>query len=207
MGTEDLLTRHAADWREATRHRFLDGVREGTLPAGAFDRWLIQDHLFVADLLVFQARLLARAPREDQAVLAGGLGALEAELSWFEEQAERLSLELDVPRYPTAAAYLELLRGLEDEPYPAGITALWALERAYLEAWRGAAPGGSGYEGFVEHWTTPEFADYVASLEKAAGSALKGIGEEERQRAEAAFVAVARLERDFWQMAFVGGER
>lgn len=57
-------------WAAATRHPFLDAVREGTISDLAFDRWLGQDALFVADLLTFQARLLARAPRSAQAVLA-----------------------------------------------------------------------------------------------------------------------------------------
>ena len=56
----------------------MDAVRECTLATGAFETRLAQDHLFVADLLVFQSRLLARAPRSDQAVLAGGLVAVEA---------------------------------------------------------------------------------------------------------------------------------
>jgi thiaminase len=45
-------------WTAVTRHRFLDAVREDTITASAFDRWLRQDALFVGDLLTFQARLL-----------------------------------------------------------------------------------------------------------------------------------------------------
>jgi thiaminase len=71
-------------WSAATRHPFLEAVREGTTTDSAFDRWLVQDALFVGDLLTFQARLLARAPRAAQAVLAGGCVALVAELDWFE---------------------------------------------------------------------------------------------------------------------------
>jgi thiaminase len=36
MSGSGLLERHAEDWRAATAHPFLDGVREGTLPPGAF---------------------------------------------------------------------------------------------------------------------------------------------------------------------------
>ena len=53
MPVTDLLSEHAADWARATRHPFLTAVRDGTLPAGAFDTWLVQDALFVADLLSF----------------------------------------------------------------------------------------------------------------------------------------------------------
>lgn len=202
MEVVELLERYPEVWRGAVRHPFLDAVREGTLPAGAFEAWLAQDCLFVADLLVFQSRLLARAPRLAQAVLAGGLVALEAELSWFEDRAVERGLELGAPRHPATTAYRDFLLSLEREGYAAGITALWALELAYLEAWRSAAPGHPDYREFVEHWTTPEFADYVAGLEAAAGSALESGGQEERDGAEAAFLGVARLERDFWDMAW-----
>jgi thiaminase len=141
MKAVDLLERNHVVWKEPTRHPFLDAVREGRFPAGAFEAWLAQDYLFVGDALAFQARLLARTPRPARAVLAGGLVAIEAELGWFEEQAERLGLALDTPRHPATVAYRDLLAGLEREPYPAAITALWTIERTYLEAWRGAAPG------------------------------------------------------------------
>lgn len=207
MKASDLFERHLAAWREATRHPFLDGVREGTLSAGTFESWLAQDYLFVADLLAFQARLLARAPRPAQAVLAGGLVALEAELGWFEDKAAQRGLGLEIPRRLPPAAYRELLTRLDSEPYTAGITALWALERAYLEAWKSASPGHPDYREFVEHWTTAEFADYVAGLEEAASWALRTGGEDERGRAEAAFLEVARIERDFWDMAWSGGDQ
>ena len=207
MKAVDLLECNPVVWQEATRHPFLEAVREGTFPAGAFEAWLAQDYLFVGDALVFQARLLARAPRPAQAVLAGGLVAIEAELGWFEEQAGRLGLALDAPRHPTTAAYRDLLAGLEREPYPAAITGLWTIERAYLEAWRSAAPGHPEYRQFVEHWTTPEFADYVTGLKKAADDALQDSGEQELERVEAIFLEVARLERDFWEMAWSGGVR
>jgi len=45
-------------------------VRDGTLYWQAFATWLVQDYLFVRDILSSQARLLTRAPRADQAVLA-----------------------------------------------------------------------------------------------------------------------------------------
>jgi thiaminase len=199
MGVLELLERHPGAWRGASRHPLLGAVREGTLAPEAFETWLAQDHLFVADLLVFQSRLLARAPRSDQAVLAGGLAAVEAELRWFEEKAGECGIKLEAPRHPTTAAYRDFLIALEHESYTAGITALWALERAYLEAWRSAAPAHPDYREFVEHWTTPEFADYVAGLERAANSALDSGSEVER--AEAAFLEVAQLERDFWEMA------
>ncbi|MDQ4105691.1 MAG: TenA family transcriptional regulator [Actinomycetota bacterium] len=205
MQTLELLDRHPAEWREATRHPFLEAVGEGTFPAGAFEAWLVQDYLFVSDLLVFQARLLARTPRPAQAMVAGGLVAAEAELGWFEEKAAGRGLDLDAPRHPTTAVYRDFMTDLEGEPYPVAVTALWAIEQAYLEAWRGASPGHPDYREFVEHWTTEEFTEYVAGLQRAADAALETAGEGERKQAKAAFLEVVRLERDFWEMAWSGG--
>jgi formylaminopyrimidine deformylase / aminopyrimidine aminohydrolase len=192
VAASDLLRRHDAEWRAATCHPFLDGVRDGGLPVGAFIAWLQQDYLFVNDLLAFQARLLAQAPRSGQSVLAAGLVALEAELTWFEEQLTRRGLPLVTARHPITDAYREELERLTTEPAEVGISALWALELAYMEAWRGAAPGASEYREFVEHWTAPAFAHYVAGLEVHATDS---------PAAEAAWLRIVRLEREFWDMA------
>jgi thiaminase/transcriptional activator TenA len=167
----ELLQHHAGAWRRATRHPFLDAVREGTVPEPAFDTWLVQDARFVADLLRFQARLLARAPRHAQAVLAGGAVALVDELTWFEEQAAVRGLDLGAPVLPATAGYARLLERLEDADVATGLLALWTIERTYLDAWTGALPGAPAYREFVQHWTAPGFAAYVAGLEQAADDA------------------------------------
>jgi thiaminase len=155
-------------WTAATRHPFLDAVREGTITDSAFDRWLVQDALFVGDLLTFQARLLARAPRPAQAVLAGGCVALVAELNWFEVQAARRGIDLEQPPLPATLAYGDLLLRLDAAPYDVALTALWVLERVYLLAWASAASSTSPFSEFVEHWTAPGFADYVDALGELA---------------------------------------
>src|SRR5258708_6460102 len=109
MSVTDLLRPHADRWAQAAQHPFLRAVRDGTLPASTFTAWLGQDYVFVGDLLTFQARLLARAPRPTQALLIGGLVALEAELTWFEDHAQRRMLDLAVPRHATTESYRRLL--------------------------------------------------------------------------------------------------
>ncbi len=156
-------------WTAATRHPFLDAERAGTITDSAFDRWLGQDALFVGDVLTFQARLLARAPRPAQAVLAGGCVALVAELDWFEVQAARRGIDLGPPAVPSTLAYGELLLRLDAAPYRAAVAALWVLERVYLLAWACAASISTCPFGeFVEHWTAPGFAGYVDALGELA---------------------------------------
>jgi thiaminase/transcriptional activator TenA len=192
--TSDLLRDHPDAWDRATRHPFLLGVRDGSLPAGAFDTWLVQDARYVADLLRFQARLLARAPRPAQAVLAAGALTLVEELAWFEELAGRRRLDLDVPPLPATAAYAELLDRLDAADVPTALTALWAIERVYLDAWTTAAPGAPEHAEYVAHWTTPEFAGYVDGL-AAAADALGG-------RHEDVVLEVLHAEVAFWDTAW-----
>ena len=193
MPVTDLLQRSPDDWARATRHPFLMAVRDGTLADGAFDTWLVQDALFVADLLSFQARLLARAPRPAQAVLAAGTVSLVAELDWFEQQAAARGLDLRAPALPATKGYAVLLRRRDAADVGTALTALWTIERTYLDAWSAARPGAPAYREFVEHWTVPGFAGYVADLEVAAD----GAGEPD----EAAFLEVVAAEIAFWDMA------
>jgi formylaminopyrimidine deformylase / aminopyrimidine aminohydrolase len=189
----DLLPRHAGEWARATRHPFLTAVRDGTLADGAFDTWLVQDALFVADLLTFQARLLARAPRPAQAVLAAGAVSLVAELDWFDEQAAARGLDLRAEPLPATTSYSALLRRLDTADVSTALTALWTIERTYLDAWSYAAPGAPALREFVDHWTVPGFAGYVADLETAADA----VGSAD----EAVFAEVVAAETAFWDMA------
>lgn len=179
-------------WTAATRHPFLDAVREGTISDTAFDRWLVQDAVFVGDLLVFQAGLLARSPRRAQSTIAGGCVALTAELDWFETQAAQRGIDLAPEPLPATLAYRNLLHRLDDAPYPAAVTALWALERVYLLAWDFAASPTSPFAAFTQHWTDPDFATYVDNL----GELATPDGHDDL------VVDVLAHEISFWDMAF-----
>ena len=203
MRTDDLIAAEPELWRAATRHPFLDGVRDGSLSASALDRWLAQDALYVDALLRVQARLLSRAPRADQVVLAQGLLGLAEELVWFADLAEMRLLDLAVAPLPANAAYSAELSRWEQLPYAAAIVALWTVERAYLDAWLGARPGAEPYRALVEHWTLPEFAAYVDGLAAAADRALVASPELDAS-ARDAFASIARHEQAFWGMAFAG---
>ena len=194
--TPEQLAEHRPDlWERAVHAPFLAAVHDGSLPPEAFARWLAQDALFVADLLRFQARLLARAPRPAQAVLAGGAVALVDELAWFEEQAALRGLPLYAAPLPVTQAYADLLGRLDAAPWPVAVTALWVVERVYLLAWRTALGAPEPYAGFVAHWTSPGFADYVAGLERACAEALADGDGEQAARTVA---EVLELEAAFW---------
>lgn len=200
MTARDLIRGDPNLWHDATHHAFLDEVRNGTLAPAAFARWLAQDYHFGVALTRAEARYLAGAPREDLALLANGVQAMVAELDWFEHKAAERGIDLDVPLHATARAYIDYLHALTYAPYPAQLTALWALERAYLEGWQTALPGAPAFREFVERWTSEAFSAYVEALESAANRVLAQAGDVARE----AFRWVATYERAFWQMAYTG---
>jgi thiaminase/transcriptional activator TenA len=204
MTADASLTRHAAAWEAATVHPFLAGVRDGSLPADSFDRWLAQDYLFAQALVRAQSRIAAAAPLADVGLLAGGVVAIVGELGWFEEMAARRGLALDAPMHPTTRAYCDFLLARSYSAYPAQITAIWALERTYLESWDGARPGAQPYREFVERWTTDAFRSYVGDLQAAVDRQLETAVGEPAREAEGAIVWVAHYERGFSDMAMSG---
>lgn len=204
MTADALLARYAAAWRAATNHRFLAGVRDGSVPADSFDRWLAQDYLYAQALVRAQCRIAAGAPFADVGLLAGGVVATVGELGWFEEMATWRGVALDAPMHSTTRAYCDFLQALTYSAYPAQITAIWALERTYLESWDGARPGAQPYREFVERWTTDAFRAYVGDLQAAVDRQLEASAGEQAQQAEDSFCWVTRYERGFWDMAMSG---
>jgi thiaminase len=199
-----LLTRHASAWQAATVHPFLAGVRDGSLAADAFDRWLAQDYRFAQALVRAQSRIAAGAPFADVGLLAGGVVATVGELGWFEGMAAGRGLALDAAVHPTTRAYCDFLLALPYSAYPAQITAIWALERSYLESWEGVRPGAQPYREFVERWTTDAFRSYVDDLQAAVDRQLETAVGEQAREAEDVFVWVTYYERGFWDMAMSG---
>lgn len=182
-------------WRQATRARFLDAVADGTLPTEAFHRWLVQDYAFARGLMSFQAVMTAKAPRAAHGLLISGLTALDAELTWFEQHAGRLKLELHGPPHPVCRRYVDyLIAAAYTQDFGVLAAILLGVEAAYLAAWS-ALPTTGAYAEFMERWSSPRFAEYVGRL-------LKLAGEHEHPGQQPAFNAVLRHERDFWRMTW-----
>ena len=78
---DDLVAGEGGLWTTLAAHPFVVAVGDGTLPAAAFDRWLVADHVFVVGYRRFVAQLVAAAPDEPtRDLLAGDLAVCRA--SW-----------------------------------------------------------------------------------------------------------------------------
>ncbi len=202
---EELLQKHPQTWKEATVHPFLEQCKLGTIKEEQFNTWLVQDYLFVVEFTRMVARVLTAAPVRDFDVILGGLSALKDELSWFREKAAERNLDLDAHRQETCMEYCTYLYSLNGRPYALQATALWAIEYAYNQGWQLPGEMPAPYQEFAQRWGNPGFTEYVKLLAKQADTALEMSSENIQNQAEQVFLNVARLEKDFWQMAFNAG--
>ncbi|NET04650.1 MAG: TenA family transcriptional regulator [Symploca sp. SIO2B6] len=201
-----LLHKHAQVWHEATVHPFLEQCKLGTVQPEQFNTWLSQDYLFVIDFTRMVARLLAVAPLKHFDVILSGLGALGDELNWFEVKAAERSLALNIGKQLTCQQYCDFMYSLAAMPYPVQATAFWAIEFAYNQGWQMPGTMPEPYTEFAARWGNPGFTEYVQLLEKQADEVLQDASVTIEHQAEEAFVKVAKLEKDFWQMAFYAAQ-
>ena len=87
-------------------------------------------------------------------------------------------------------------------PYPLQATALWEIEFAYNQGWQLPGKMPQPYNEFANRWGNSEFTNYVKLLEEQANEVLQSASKTIQSQSEATFLNVARLEQDFWQMAY-----
>lgn len=185
-------------------HPFLAGVRDGTLDAGRFRRWLAQDRLFVEGSVEFLSALATGAPEGLRPLLAGASAGYGEELVRFDAMARDLGVEAAPIAFVTHA-YLQYLLATALGEWAGGLVCLAVLERAYLEAWRGVAGGlaaGSPWRPLIMQWTTDDFAGYVSELSEAVDRfAVPAAPREALERHVDLTIA---YELAFWEMAWHG---
>ena len=193
---DSRLVRAAGElWIAATRAPFLEAAQDGSLPAEAFTRWLVQDYHFAAGLTVFEGTLVARSERPAQSLFIRGLAALDEELSWFETEARARGLDLAAPVHPVCRRYVDfLLRAAHEESLPGLYAVLYGVEVAYLAAWSALRPEGP-YADVIARWSSAAFREDVLRLQALAEAV-------EDSSTQPLFNEVLRHERDFWAMAW-----
>jgi len=199
---QQLLQKHNHVWHKATIHPFLEQCKLGTIKPEQFNTWLVQDYLFVLEFTRLIGRVLAAAPTAHFDTLLSGASAIKDELAWFREKATARSLNLNTQKQPACNQYCHFMQTLWDMPYPVQATAFWAIELAYNQGWQLPGQMSGSYNEFAQRWGNPGFTEYVTLLEKQANQVLPEASESIQQQAESAFLQVAQLEAEFWQMAF-----
>ena len=184
-------------WEMGTRAEFLEAVGEDALPAAAFDRWLVEDYLFVKGFARFVALTTAVTPRPAQSLLIGGLVALDDELGWFEAHSDERGLDLSTEPHRVCRRYVDfLIAAAYARPMEVLLAIFFGVEAAYTVAWGRLKPEGR-YTEFIERWTSPEFRSYVEEL----GRLVDANPHPDQQ---SAFNEVLQHEQAFWRMTWEG---
>lgn len=203
---DNLVAGEGGLWATLAAHPFVVAVRDGTLPAAAFDRWLVADHVFVVGYRRFLAQVVAAAPDEPaRDLLAGSLAALQGELDLFRSQAAARGLDLGAEPGLVALGYTGWLHASLLEGFPVALTVLYGVERAYFDAWRAVrdqANRDGPYWPFVDRWSSEEFGGWVDALAVLLDRVTpEGPTGEQRT----VFRRVARFELAFWDEVWTSG--
>lgn len=201
-------------WRAYTRHAFVEGMADGTLPRPAFLRYLVQDYLFLIHfsrawaLAVVKAGTLAemRACAGTVHALVDGemalhvricaeAGIAESELSAAEEATENLAYTRYVLEAGYSGDFLDLLAALA--PCVLGYGEIG------LRLAAGAAPG-TPYRDWIDAYAA---ADYQQTCREVGalidGAVAARLGDAARTlprwgELAARFETATRLEAAFW---------
>ena len=203
MTTSAQLLAHNRDlWDALVLHPFVVDAAKGTLPRETFDRWLVEDHFYVVEFRRFVATLTAQATTEpERDLLAGAMVPLQAELDLFRREGIERGIRLDAEPRPTTLGYSAYLHACAIDGYAVGLTALYAAEKAYFDAWstvRARAEGNSPYWPFIDNWSSAAFGQWVADV----GALLDD--EPLSDALARTFRRVARFERRFWDAVYAG---
>lgn len=199
-----LIENYADLWRDATVHPFLQQCQAGTIQLSQFNTWLVQDYLFAVECARMLARLVGVAPSDHLDILLSGLVSIKDELQWFQRNAATRNLDLNTQPQPTCREYCHLMASAGQQPYAVQALSIWAIEAAYNQAWRKHSPMPEPYTEFGDRWGNSNFSAYVEELARQANEAIAVADKTQHQAAEAFFLDIARLEQDFWQMAYQG---
>ena len=201
-------------WRAYIRHRFVLLLASGDLPEVCFQRYLVQDYLFLIHfarawgLAICKSDTLAEMRRAQRLVAA----TLDVEIGlhidycrgWGLSEA-RMAAE---PEAPATIAYTRFVldRGLAGDRLDLEVAlAPCIVGYAVIAAERIADPGtrlaGNPYREWLEMYAGSDYQRLAREAETALDEQFARRGGEGRFPSLAAsFATAARLEADFWQM-------
>ena len=213
---QELRKHHHDLWERMATHPFVQEMAADTLPLDKFQRYFLQDYLFLRNFTTLLALGVAKAPRVDAARrLAKFLAAiLQGEEELFRGSFRDWGLAAeDYSRAeitPTATAFGDLMTRVAYEgSFPEILTVLVVTEWAYLD-WATrlieaeSLPSTPVYRAWTEIHSNDDFRDFVhwliLSLDECQPT------DEQRQRIEELFHTTLRYELAFWEMGYRGEE-
>jgi thiaminase/transcriptional activator TenA len=216
---ERLKTAAAPEWRAYTEHPFTDAMADGSLPAAAFRRYLVQDYLFLIEFARAYALAVYKAPTlEDMRAAAAAVSAiLDVEMNLHVKFCAGWGLTSDdLERAPPADELLAYTRYVLDTGMRSDLLSLYvALSPCAigygeiglrLAARPGADADANPYRAWIAEYAGPAYQEVAAKacaqLERLAQAYLTPAREAELV---GVFTAATRLEIAFWEMGWQAG--
>ena len=212
----------AEEWQAYTRHEFVRGLGDGSLPRGAFLHYLVQDYVFLANfarawaLGVVKAgdleEMRAAAATVDALVnqemrlhvtACAAAGIAEKTLLAAEEEIENLAYTRFVLDAGLSGDFLDLLAAL----------APCVLGYGEIGAWLGDAASDKTYADWIDSYAASDYQALCLSvgrlIDRAAGARLGAAPEASPRWADLCqtFRTATRLEVAFWDMGLRGGKK
>ena len=204
------LRASTAPLRAACRaHPFVGGIADGSLPAGVFARWVVQDWRYLLTYVEVLEQVAATAPTAATRAHWADLATFtrDEELALHRAYAARFDLteaDLDgaLPA-PATAAYTGFLRERAKRSYGHGVASLVPCGVGYVtlatELAAGPLPAEPRYADWIHTYADPAFAEAVAWMEAELNRAL---GDE--AALAATYRAGAEHELAFWDQLWRG---
>ena len=197
-------------WKSATTHPFVEELGSGSLSVKRFQRYLLQDYMFLDGLRRVSALAVAKAPDHSAArALDEFLGVLlGAEDSLFRRGFQQMDIGESVYRtaeaLPITAAFCDfMVRVAYERPFATICSVLYVTEGVYLD-WAtrlrraGAHPCVPIYAEWIEIHDEPALGPFVNFLSSVVdGEALDDLSE-----LKSPFERALRYELAMWDMAY-----
>ena len=217
---ERLKAEASAEWRAYTEHPFTDGMAAGSLHEAAFRHYLVQDYLFLIEFARAYALSVYKSPTlADMREGAAGLSAiLDVEMDLHVKLCSGWGLSpATLEQAPAAAEMLAYTRYVLDAGMRRDLLALkvalapcvigYAEIATRLAARPDACAATNRYRVWIAEYAGAPYQE-VAARARAHLDRLADLYATPVREAElvAIFKEAARLETDFWQMAWLTGQ-
>lgn len=213
--TQRLRVKHSSLWERMVTHPFVIEMGDGTLQPEKFQRYFLQDYVFVVDLVAMVAQGIAKAPTFEAANVLNKFlaGIINPENDLFMRAFDEFGVTEEeyshASALPTTQALGDFLvrTGLEGT-FEDIAAILYVTEGTYLD-WgtrlieAGKRPENPIYREWIELHGPAVLGDLAAWLGGYLDNAdLSG----REDRIERTFVTTLRYEYLFWKMAYDGEE-
>ncbi len=218
---ERLKQAAAPEWRSYARHRFTDGLGDGSLPEAAFRTYLVQDYLFLIEFARAYALAVYKSPSlDDMREASRGIAAiLDVEMDLHVKLSAGWGLTpRDLETAQPAPEMLAYTRYVLDAGMRGDLLALkvalapCVIGYAEIATRLAAMPGALGDGNPYRVWIAEYAGDAYQAIAAAAVNHMDRLAARYATPArEAELIAIfkeaTRLEAEFWEMGWRSGAR